>query len=386
MATALLCLMVFCNTFSVGAFGPLLPEIARAQRLADWQLGVIAGAFGFARTLLDIPAGRLAGRRLGATLVAAPLFLLAGALLLGSAGPVAVLALGRFLIGVGHALGMVGGLTALLQRGEGAAFRLNTFEFSGMLGILGGITLAGLLPAAWSWNRSFLVVCSPQLVVLALLPVFWRRFSRKPGHMPSQPAIPGVTDAGANWPPIVTGMFVVGAVIAFAWSSVSQFLIPLRGTREFGLDRAGNSWMLAIPQVVDLVVLLPVGYLADRLGRRVLLGAVCLALGAGTVFVGLGPFPLFVVGSALFGLGLAGWMLPLGLIREHTPLPALGWRMGLYRVGVDAGIFLGPLVSGILGEVGAGYFAGLIGVVAFAAGVRLLATSAGSAAPGPRRA
>lgn len=175
-------------------------------------------------------------------------------------------------------------------------------------------------------------------------------------------------------------------MIAFAWSSVSQFLIPLRGTREFGLDRAGNSWMLAIPQVVDLVVLLPVGYLADRLGRRVLLGAVCLALGAGTVFVGLGPFPLFVLGSALFGLGLAGWMLPLGLIREHTPLPALGWRMGLYRVGVDAGIFLGPLVSGLLGEVGAGYFAGLIGVVAFAAGVRLLATSAGSAAPGPRRA
>lgn len=372
MTTALLCLMIFCNTFSIGGFGPLLPEIARAQGLADWQLGVLAGAFGFARTLLDIPAGGLAGRRLGATLVAAPLFLLAGVLLLGSAGPLAILVTGRFLIGAGHALGMVAGLTALLERGEGAAFRLNTFEFSGMLGILGGITLVGLLPPAWSWNRSFLVVCGPQLAVLALLPIFWRRFSAGGGRVRPEPAAPAGAAAGVKWPPIVAGMFVVGAVIALAWSSVSQFLIPLRGTREFGLDRAGNSWMLAIPQIVDLVVLLPVGYLADRLGGRVVLGAVCLALGAGTFFVGLGPFPLFVAGGALFGLGLAGWMLPVGVIREHTPLGALGWRTGLYRVGVDAGIFLGPLVSGILGEVGAGYFVGLIGLVTLLAGVRLL--------------
>ena len=372
MATALLCLMIFCNTFSIGAFGPLLPEIARAQRLADWQLGVLAGAFGFARVVLDIPAGRLAGRRLGATLVAAPLFLVAGVLLLGSAGPIAILTLGRFLIGVGHALGMVGGLTALLERGEGAAFRLNTFEFAGMLGILGGVSAVGLLPEAWNWNRSFLVVCSPQLVILALLPVFWRRFSTRDG--PTRPEARGPVggEDGATWPPIVTGMFVVGTIIAFAWASVSQFLMPLRGTREFGLDRAGNSWMLAIPQVVDLVVLLPVGYLADRLGRRAVLGAVCLALGAGTFFVGVGPFPLFVLGSALFGLGLAGWMLPVGVLREHTPLHALGRRTGLYRVGVDAGIFLGPLVSGLLGEVGAGYFVGLIGVVTLVAGARLL--------------
>jgi len=364
--------MIFCNTFSVGAFGPLLPEIARAQRLADWQLGVLAGAFGFARALVDIPVGRLAGRRLDATLAATPLFLLVGVLLLGSAGPIELLVLGRFLLGVGHALGMVGGLTALVERGEGAAFRLNTFEFSAMLGILGGIAMVGLLPAAWSWNRSFLVACAPQLVALAFLPVYWRRFSARDRQVRAEPPARFPAEAERRWSPIVTGMFVVGAVIALAWSSVSQFLIPLRGTREFGLDRAGNSRILAIPQVVDLMALLPVGYAADRLGRRMLLGGVCLALGIGTIFVGLGPFPLFILGAGLFGLGLAGWMLPVGVIREHTSVGALGWRMGLYRVGVDAGIFLGPLVSGLLGDVGAGYFVGLIGLVTLAGGVWLL--------------
>lgn len=372
MTTALLCLMIFCNTFSVGAFGPLLPEIARAQQFADWQLGVLAGAFGFARTVLDIPAGRLAGRRLGLTLAATPIFLLVGVLLLGSSGPLEILVLGRFLIGVGHALGMVGGLTALLERGEGAAFRLNMFEFSAMLGILGGVMAAGLLPAPWRWNRSFLVACSPQLIPLALLPVFWRRFSARDAQPPAEQSAKPAADAGAKWPPIITAMFVVGTVIAFAWSSVSQFLIPLRGAREFGLDRVGNSRLLALPQVVDLLALLPVGYLADRLGRRGILCWVLLVLGLGTVFVGLGPFPLFVLGAGLFGLGLAGWMLPVGVIREHTPVGALGWRTGLYRVGVDAGIFLGPLVSGLLGESGARYFVGLIGLVTLLAGAWLV--------------
>lgn len=373
MPTALLCLMVFCHTFPVGAFGPLLPEIARAQELADSQLGLLAGAFGFARTVLDIPAGRLVGRRLAATLVAGPLILLVGVLLLGSAGPFGVLVLGRFLIGAGSALGLVGGLTALLQQGEGAALRLNFFEFSAMLGLLGGITMPGLLPAAWSWNRSLLVTCSPQLAVVALLPVFWRYFRDEDRRkLASAEAWPVAAERQARWPPIVTGMFVIGTVVAFAWSSVSQFLIPLRGAREFGLDRAGNSRMLALPQVVDLIALLPVGYTADRLGRRMLLGWVCLALGIGTVFVGLGPFPLFVLGAGLFGLGLAGWMLPIGVIREHTRVSALGWRTGLYRVGVDAGIFLGPLVSGFLGEVGARYFVALIGGLTLAAGARLL--------------
>jgi MFS family permease len=372
VSTALLCLMVFCNDFSLGAFAPLLPEIARGQGLADWQLGILAGAFGFARTILAVPVGRLAGRHLAATLVAGPLCLLVGVLLLGSAGPMEVLVAGRFLIGAGHAFGMVGGLTALLQHGESAGLRLNIFEFCAILGILGGLAATGLVPPTWSWNHSLLVASSPQLAPVALLPVFWRRFSRGRPSDPRSGSSEAAAGAPPRWPPVVTAMFVIGALIALAWSSVSQFLIPLRGSREFGLDRAGNSRILAVSQVVDLVALLPVGLLADRLGRRGVLGAVCLALGIGTLCVGLGSFPLFVLGSVLFGVGMAGWMLPIGVLREHTPAAALGWRMGLYRLGVDGGMFLGPLVSGFLADAGAAYFVATIGLVTAAAGVGLL--------------
>jgi MFS family permease len=376
--TALLCLMVFANTVCVGAFGPLLPEIARAQQLADWQLGLLAGSFGFARMIADVPTGLLAGRRLGATLAAAPALLVAGVLLLWSAGPFPVLVLGRVLVGVGHTLGMVGGLTAILldHRGASGSMRLNVFEFAGMAGVLAGLAGVGLLPAAWGWPQSLLIACSPVLITLVLVPHLKRHF---PDQLPVPSSVVPAKDApvaiarssARRAPPIVWLMFAVGIIMALAWSSVSQFLIPIRGTREFGLDRAGVSQLLALAQVVDLVVLLPVGWLADRIGRLLMLSLVSGCLGLGAWAVGLGGFPLFVAGAVLLGVGMAGWMFPLGVIREHTDVGLFAWRTGLYRVGVDAAAFLGPLACGLIGEAHTGKFVGAVGLVAIAASVRL---------------
>lgn len=376
--TALLCLIVFSSTVCVGAFGPLLPEIARAQALPDWQLGVLAGAFGFARMAADLPAGALATRRLGTALALAPVALLVGMLLLATAGPLPILVLGRLFTGFAHTLVMVGSLTAVLQEQHGprASVRLNTLEFSGMLGVLGGLTLVGLLPERWRWNTTLLVASAPVVVSLAsallLLRFFPARSEPEPSATRRAPAAAIASGAGVEAvPPIVRLMFALGAIMALAWSAVSQFVIPLRGTREFGLDRSGISGLLSLAQLVDLIVLLPVGWLADRVGRPPVLGAVAAVLGLGLLAVGLGSLPFLVVGCALFGLGMAGWMLPLGVIREHTDVTRLGWRTGVYRVGVDGAIFLGPLICGVLGETYTPIFIALVGAAAFGIALKL---------------
>ena len=370
--TALLCLMVFANTVCVGAFGPLLPEIARAQSLADWQLGLLAGSFGFARMIADVPTGLLAGRRLGTSLAAAPALLIAGVLLLWSAGPFPILVLGRVLVGLGHSLGMVAGLTAILldQRGAAGSMRLNVFEFAGMAGVLGGLAGIGLLPAAWGWPRSLIVACAPVLITVFLVPRLRRQFPDQPRAAAGDGAVAAQVPAG-RMPPMVSLMFAVGIIMGLAWSSVSQFLIPLRATREFGLDRAGVSQLLGLAQVVDLVALLPVGWLADRLGRVFMLSAVSACLGFGAFAVGLGSFPFVVAGCVLLGVGMAGWMFPLGVIREHTESRLFAWRTGLYRVGVDAAAFLGPVVCGFIGEAHTGLFVSAVGMSAFAASIGL---------------
>ncbi len=366
--------MAFANTACVGVFSPLLPEIARAQSLADWQLGVLAGAFGFARMLADVPAGALAARRLGVVLAGAPVLLALGVALLSTGGPFPMLVLGRVVMGFGHTLSTVGGLTAILLDARGSV-RLNTYEFAGMAGVLGGLAGVGLLPSTWGWPLALAVACSPLLISLGIAPWFAR-------WSPDRAAALGTRDGAAvatastrsalsGMAPIVWLMFGMGVVMGLGWSSLSEFLIPLRGTREFGLDRAGVSRLLAISQIVDLVALLPVGWLADRIGRVPVLSLVAGSLALGVLAVGLGSLPVFVAGTVFLGLAMAGWMLPLGVVREHTGAEGFARRTGLYRIGVDASAFLGPLVCGLVGEAHTGFVVGGVGVVALAASVHL---------------
>lgn len=361
----LLCVLAFTNTSSIGAFPVLLPDLGAAAGLSDARLGALAAAFGLARMVMNIPAGLLATRRLGRAVLLAPFVLVAGVACIGSGGPFGVLLLGRALVGVAHTFGMVGALTAILRySGAGAvSSALNALEMAGMLGVLAGMALAGALPSGLPWNVAFLVACAPQVAGLAVLP---RAVASLPASsrtreapLAARAAAAGEAPRAGARSPLVPLAFAAGAVIAVAWSAVSQFIIPIRGSREFGLGRSGVAQLLVGLQLVDAVALMPVGALADRRRTTAVLGATLLALAAGMALVAFGGVRLAAVGCVLFGAGLAGWMLPLGVLRRATAPGGVAWRTAIYRIGVDAGIFLGPLVAGLLGH-------GAVGLLAWA--------------------
>ena len=112
-------------------------------------------------------------------------------------------------------------------------------------------------------------------------------------------------------------------------------------------------------QVFDIAALLPLGVLADRRGTGRVLVAVLLVMAGASALVGFGTLPLVAAGCALYGLSMAGWMLPLGVLRHETPPEHVAWRTGLYRVCVDGGLFLGPFLAGLLGAGRARVLAGV---------------------------
>lgn len=349
---ALLSATMASTLFSSGAFPALLPEIGRAGHLPDWQLGVLAGAFGFARMLADVPVGLFITHHLRRALVLGPLLSAAGVLLLATGGPLAVLALARALIGVAHALGIIGSLTALLRYESGIrlAAALSVFELSAMLGMLGGTVMIDLVPATLGWNLALLVASAPQLLSLLLIPAVQAALPEE-APAPARPLFArGVPGAGTR-PPVTAGVvlaFAAGIVTAVSYSTMEQFVIPLRGSRDFGLDRSGVARLLITVQVFDIACLLPAGILADRLGAHRVLGTMMVVFGTGVALVVFGGFALLVAGCALFGIGMAAWTLPLALLRRDTPAAHIGWRTAVYRVGVDCGMFLGPFLSGLL--------------------------------------
>jgi MFS family permease len=377
----LLCIVIFGNTFSVGAFPVLLPEMGRAGGLSDVSLGIVAAAFGFARMVSDIPVGLFVTNHLRRAIVIAPCALLLGVLCIGSGGPFAVLVLGRGLIGAGHALGMLSSLTAILRHREerNLGVSLSAFEMSGMLGVLGGMVLAGLLPSEWPWQVAFLVACAPQAAGLTLLPTLLASLPRDVASERKTLFARGqagwketLSVSGPSSSALTALAFIAGAVSAVAWSAVGLFILPIRADREFGLGRGGVASLLSLPQLVDVLCLLPIGLIADRTRRTAVLGVVLLTFAVGLVLVAFAPLTFVVVGCFLFGIGLAGWMLPLSILRRETPPSQVAWRTALFRVCVDIGTFLGPLLSGYFAHGGLWILAGGSSIILALLGLALL--------------
>jgi MFS family permease len=382
----LLSLLIFGNTFAVGAFPVLLPDIGRTAGIDDLALGALAAAFGLARLASDVPAGLLITHHLRKALVIGALAVTAGVLSLALGGPYEVLVVGRLLSGLGHTLVMLSGITGIVRhaRLEAHGFSLNAYEMSGMLGILGGMLCAGYLPRAWPWNATLLVASAPQFAALALLPVLMRALPPDTPRPPGAPLFPRGLGSGDGGPAargvsrLTVLAFITGALLAVAWSAIGQFILPLRASRDFGLDRDGVALLLAIPQLVDVLALLPLGALADRSARPRVLAGVMVVLAAGVAAVVFGPLALVVLGCVFFGIGLAAWMLPVALINRDGAGHHAAWRTALYRVGVDAGVFLGPLLSGLLGQHS------VLWIVGVATSLALIAVSAALIASEPR--
>ena len=398
--TALLCLTTFSNLVASGAFPAVLPDIARSAALADWQLGIVAGAFGFARMVADIPLGLFLTHHLRRAMWIGPLVLAIGGLCVISGGGFAMLVGGRLLMGLGQALGMVAGLTAILrfQSGTKLASALAAYELSAMIGMLAGAALIGTLPTALAWNTAYLIACAPQLVAIGLVPMLLSAlpaaasasstslFARQApttssaaGHTRSagETRSAGHTRSTAH-ASLVPLAFAAGGLVALTYSTMEQFVVPLRGSREFGLERSGVARLFMVQQVFDIVALIPTGMLADRQGATRVLPVVLLMMAAGNAMIGFGALPVVVAGCALFGLSMSGWMLPLTLLRRDTEPERIAWRTGLYRVCVDGGIFLGPFLSGVLGMHLAGILPAISTVGLALTGLLLLARARSS--------
>jgi MFS family permease len=354
--TALLCLTTFSNIVSSGAFPAVLPDIAKSAALADWQLGIVAGAFGFARMVADIPLGLFLTNHLRRALWVGPLVLVLGALCVTAGGGFTTIVLGRLLMGLGQALSMVAGLTAILrfQSGKNLASALAAYELSAMVGMLGGAALIGTLPAVLTWNTAFLLACAPQLIAIGIAPKLLATLPAHPSGVsrsarePTSPSTSPLTRA-ARHASLVPLAFAAGGLVALTYSTMEQFVVPLRGSREFGLERAGVARLFMVQQIFDIAALIPTGLLADRQGAVRVLPGILILMATANALIGFGALPVVVAGCALFGLSMSGWMLPLTLLRRETEPERIAWRTGLYRVSVDAGIFLGPFLSGVLG-------------------------------------
>ena len=122
--------------------------------------------------------------------------------------------------------------------------------------------------------------------------------------------------------------------------------------RRTGAGEAGLGLALAAYSLPILFVSLPLGRLADRLGRRPLLLGGLLLTAAGSAVIALSSAlePL-IAGRAVQGVGSASsWIAALALVSDLAPEGRKGEAIGFALAANSVGAIGGPALGGLTGD------------------------------------
>lgn len=341
--------VAFVMFLVTGVALPVLPvHVHRGLGFGAFAVGLVAGAQFTAALLSRFWSGRYADRRGAkrATVAGLLLAVAAGLLYLASlaAAPttsVAVLMLGRAVLGAGESCVVTGALSwALALAGARNAGKAMSWVGLAMYVALAvGAPLGTALYAASGFSGIALATTLVPLVGLAWI----ARLRAVAPHAGSRPAL--TTVVGAVWGPGV-GL----ALSSLGFGAITTFVVLLFAQRGWG-----HAWLGLTAFFTAFVLGRTVfGHLPDRIGgARVALVSVVVEA-AGQALIWLAPSPAVALsGAALSGLGYALVYPGYGVEAvRRAPVESRGLAMGAYTAFLDLALglanpLLGAVASGI---------------------------------------
>ena len=132
------------------------------------------------------------------------------------------------------------------------------------------------------------------------------------------------------------------------WSAVVPLLPHYR--HELGLSTLQTAWMLASFSLAVIVVAVPIGHLADRVGARLVTAVGTLLLAGATAGLALASsFPELIVARLLQGAADAAvWGAGLAWVAARAPVERRGEAVGYAQVAATIGVITGPFVGGVV--------------------------------------
>ena len=356
-ALLMVCVATAIIMLGQGVIGPVLPLYARDFGVSAAMVGASISVFGFARILLNLPAGILSdrfGRR--RLLVSGAAITAVGSILSAVAGDIWQLLAFRFVAGAGSAMFMTSAIILVtdISTPENRGRMLSLYQGSLLLGVSVGPAVGGLTAELLGLRAPFYLVGA-----LAAVCALWALRQTPPmirpegviasGEGAERPSLP----AARSLRPLFSnvGFTLVSLVtfsIFFTRTGSRQTVMPLLGNGEFGLSAGALGGIFAMMALINLAAIGPSGAWADRYGRkRVIVPSAFLGAGALCLLALTNTTAVFLVGAVVLslGTGLSG-PAPAAYAADVVPAAARGVGMGLYRTYSDIGFVVGPLLLG----------------------------------------
>ncbi len=341
---------IFVTVTGVGIVVPLLPVYAHELGAGGLAIGFIFGSFALSRTFFLPYFGRLSDRKGRKRLIVFGLFSYAWlSLAFMLAQNVTSLVIIRFFQGIASSMMMpaiqayVGDITPQGQEG----FTMGFFNMSIFFGLSLGPVLGGGIKDYWGLNASFL-----SMGILSLIGFFLSLSFLPPSQ---EEKVVRKHRVPLPWKTLLQDREIIGlfcfrlnytACIGIIWG-----FLPVFADTQFSLSSSNIGFLVMLGVFISGVIHLPMGYIADRISRRMMIVFGGLLVAGGMIwFARSTSLTDLVIASVLFGLG-GGISMPAHMaiaVFKGNQSDAMGSLMGLMTMAHSLGMLLGSSLAGLM--------------------------------------
>jgi len=376
---AVLSAVAFCVALGFGILAPAIPVFAKSFGVTATQASAVISVFAFMRLIGAVPAGWLVDRIGERSVLITGLTIVAVSSALAGFSTTFGQLLGfRGIGGLGSAMFTVSAMALLLrsvgpeQRGRAAG----AFQGGFLLGGVAGPAVGGLVTGISIRLPFFVYAATLGAAVVVVVTMMAHTHLRE-----KDPTAPVLTDPeeAKGWRQLVHALRDRAYVTALAVNLGNGFtsfglrsaIVPLFVVYSLGLKPSWTGYGLLAAAVVQAVLLLPAGRMADTRGRKpaLIIGTGATALG----FVALaltGAIPAFLGAMAVLGVGAAFLSsAPAAVVGDITGGRRSGPIVATFQMMSDVGAVSGPIIAGLIVDSTGSYEAGFLvgaGVIAVA--------------------
>ena len=343
----------FMFNLGQGVLRPSLPLYLQQFFGANYRMvTVIPTVFGAGKWIANLPTGYLLDRLGRRPLMITGLAVIASSDIASALASAYGVFLGiRGVAGIGWAMFATVATTVMVDRGARRGRAINRLLMAETAGVLLGSIGGGWLYAGVGATSPFLFEAACMMV--AAMAAGWFNLPARDASSVAESAHGHRLRAIVGVPGVML-MSITNAALVAVQTGVIVFLFPLYLLERGHLAPEAVGYLVGVSVMGRLVALWVVTRLPDRWSRLPVLGFGLLGYAVVLASLPLVTHPLLLtIWSLLFGAG-AGFVagLPTAIIGDRVAPELHGIAVGWLRTLADAGMIVGPLVMGTLGDVG----------------------------------